>query len=143
MRQFALIVVCMACVAACARQPDVEVIRHAIVDAGAAAAAQRSSDVLAHVSDDFIGNDGELVRTQLASMLRVQMLTKRGIDVRLGHIDVQLDADRATAHFDATLTDASGHWLEDRSSTLHFDTGWRRERSGWRCYNAHWSRVAP
>lgn len=78
---------------------------------------------------------------QLANLLRMQLLANRHVGVRLGAIEVSVDADRATARFDATLSDASGRWLEDRSETLHLETGWRRESGVRRCYNARWKRV--
>lgn len=140
MRLRAIVVFALLCVAGCARPPDAQAIRAAIVAVGSAAKAQNSAQVLEHVSADFTGNGGEVDRTQLANLLRVRLLAKQGIGVRLGDIDVTLDGDRAIARFDATLSDAIGRWLEDRSATLHFETGWRRERGEWRCYNARWSR---
>jgi hypothetical protein len=129
----------VAIAAACARQPDADAIRAAITEMARATEAQRSADVLVRVSDDFTGNDGEVDRTQLANVLLVQLLAHRSIGVRLGTIDIELSGDRATARFDATLTDASGRWLVDRRAVLRFVTGWRRERGAWRCYNATWS----
>lgn len=131
--------VCIVIAAACARQPDADAIRAAIAEMASAAQAQRSSDLLARISDDFTGNDGEVDRVQLANLLRAQLLAHRTIGVSVGTIDIELSGDRATARFDATLTDASGRWLADRSEVLQLVTGWRREQGTWRCYNAKWS----
>lgn len=132
-------VVYVAVAVACAQPPDAEAIRAAITEMVRASEAQRSSDMLARISDDFTGNDGEVDRAQLANLLRVQLLAHRSIGVSLGTIDIELSGDRATARFDATLTDASGRWLVDRRAVLRLVTGWRRERGAWRCYNATWS----
>ena len=126
-------------VAACARQPDADAIRAAIHEMAGAAKAQSSADVLARISEDFTGSDGEVDRSQLADLLRVQLLGRRTIGVSLGTIDVEVSADRATAIFDATVTDASGRWIADRREVLHFVTGWHLESGTWRCYNAKWS----
>lgn len=138
MRWFGLFA-CIVIGAACARQPDADAIRTAITEMAGAAQAQRSADLLAWISEDFTGNDGEVDRAQLVNLLRAQLLGHRAIGVSLDAINVELSGDRATARFDATLSDASGRWLPDRSEVLRFVTGWRRERGTWRCYNAHWS----
>ncbi|GAA0703930.1 hypothetical protein [Dokdonella soli] len=129
---------CSIFVAACARQSDADAVRAAIMEISRATEAHQSADVLARVSDDFAGNTGEVDRAQLANLLRMQLLANRSIGVRLGGIDVDMSGERATARFDVTLTDASGRWFAERSTTLHFVTGWRRERGAWRCYNASW-----
>lgn len=121
------LLICIVMAAACARQPDADAIRAAIAEMASAAQAQRSSDLLARLSDDFTGNDGEVDRAQLANLLRAQWLAHRAIGVSLGTIDIELSGDRATARFGATLTDASGCWLVDRSEVLQLVTGWRRE----------------
>lgn len=130
---------CFILASACARPPDAQAIRTAIAGMGQAVEAHRSADILGHVSDDFTGNDGELDRAQLANLLRVELLAKRGLGVSLGSIDVELSGDRATANFDATLSDDSGRWIPDHRSNVHFTTAWRREGGEWRCYNAKWS----
>lgn len=126
-------------IAACAHQPDADAIRVAIMEAANAAQAQRSADILERISDDFTGNHGEFDRTQLARLLRFQLLGQKVIGVSVATIDVDLSGDRATARFDATFTDASGRWIADRRAELQFVTGWHREHGTWRCYNATWS----
>jgi hypothetical protein len=130
------------CAAACSHPPDAEAIRAMIADIGTAAENHRSTDVMAHVSDDFTGNDGEVDHAQLGQLLRAQLLAARSLDVRVGVIGVEMLGDRAVARFDVTVTDSSGRWFENRETTLQFDTGWRREHGEWRCYNAHWQRAS-
>jgi ketosteroid isomerase-like protein len=121
----------------CARQPDAEAIRDAIAGIAAAVEAHRNANVLERISEDFIGND-ELDRTQLDKLLRLQMIAANSIGVSVGGIQVDVQGDRATASFEARVTDSSGRWIADRSATLKFETGWRREHDKWRCYNAKW-----
>jgi hypothetical protein len=140
MRQGIGVAMCILCAIACARQPDADAIRATITTIGAAAEAHRSTDMMAHVSEDFVGNDGEVDRAQLADLLRAQLLAGRNFAVRLGRVDVEMIGDRAVARFDVALTDVSGRWFADREATLKFETGWRREQGTWHCYNAHWER---
>lgn len=128
------------CMTACMHLPDAEAIRRTIAAIGAAAENHRATDLMAHVSDDFTGNDGETDRAQLEQLVRAQLLAAPGLDVHLGAIRVEMLGDRAVARFDVTVTDLSGRWFENRETLLEFDTGWRRERGEWRCFNAHWKR---
>ncbi len=123
----------------CARQPDAETVRAAILDMADASGNRRLSTLLAHVSDDFTGNGGSVDRAGLKNLLRARLLS-RGIEVRPGPIGVDVAGERATARFDASVTDSSGRWIVGRSTTIHFVTGWRREGRTWRCYNAQWTR---
>ena len=131
--------VCAVISAACTRQPDVDEIRGAITELARAAEPQHCVNVLARIIDDFTGNDGEVDRPQLVNLLRVQLSGRRGIVVGLGTIDIELSGSRATARFDAKLTDSSGRWFPNRGEMLRLVTGWRREHGIWRCYNARWS----
>ena len=108
----------------CAHQPDAEAIRGAIGEAAAAVEARRGADLLEHVSEDFIGND-ELDRAQLDRMLRMQMMGAKSIGVSVDGIHVDVQGDRATASFEANITDSSGRWIPDRAVTLKFESGWR------------------
>lgn len=128
------------CVTACSHPPDAEAIRATIAAIGDAAEKHRGTDVMAHVSDDFTGNDGEVDHAQLGQLVRAQLLAARSLDVRVGAIRVEMLGDRAVARFDVAITDTSGRWFENRETTLQLDTGWRREQGEWRCYNAHWKR---
>jgi len=126
------------CMAACARTPDDQAIRKSIENGAAAAQAHDASALTDMLADDFIGND-ELDKAGLKSQLRGQFVVAKAIGVRVGPIDVEVNGDRATARFDAFVTDTSGRWIPDRAATLHFQTGWRRDGKYWLCNNAKWS----
>ncbi|MEO5624745.1 MAG: hypothetical protein ABIQ70_01910 [Dokdonella sp.] len=137
MRQLLIAIAFLLCLS-CARKPDAEAIRSAIAEAAEAVEAHRGANLLERVSGDFIGND-ELDREQLDRFLRMQMIGAKSIGVSVNGIQVDVQGDRATASFEANLTDSSGRWIPDRASTLKFETGWRRESGKWRCYNAKWT----
>ena len=126
-------------IAACAHTPDTDAIRANVQAMAAAAEAQDKAGVLAHVADDFTGNEGELDRAGVEQLLRARLLAGRSIGVSIGRVEVEVDGDRAIARFEATVTDGSGRWLPDHRAVLKMVTGWRREGREWRCYNAQWS----
>lgn len=128
----------LAALTGCSRPPDEQAIRTAI-ESGAAALQARDAGKLADLaSDDFIGND-ELDKAALGRYLRAQLLAANALTVRLGAVTVEVRGDRATADFDAFVTDSSGRWIPDRATTLHFRTGWRRSGRHWLCNHAKWS----
>lgn len=137
MRRLLIALLFLLCLS-CAHPPDAEAIRAAIASVATAVEGQRSADVLERISEDFIGNDG-LDRAQLDRVLRMQMMAAKSIGVSVKGIQVDVQGDRATARFEANITDSSGRWIPDRASTLKFETGWRRESGKWRCYNAKWT----
>ncbi len=126
------------CMAACARTPDGQAIRESIEKGVAAAQAHDASALTDVLADDFIGNN-ELDKAGLKSQLRGQFVVAKAIGVRIGPVDVEVRGDRATARFEAFVTDTSGRWIPDRAATLHFETGWRRDGKSWLCNNANWS----
>lgn len=137
MRTMLALVLCLLA-GACARQPDAEAIRERIAQMAGAAEAQSVSDVLDGISEDFIGN-GELDRAQLGNLVRARLLGGELVGVDVGPIEVEVHGERATARFQATLSDGSGRWIPDRRAVLEVETGWRREGGDWTCYNASWS----
>ena len=137
MRPLLVLALCLVC-AGCARQPDVEAIRERIGQMAGAAEARSVRDVLDGISEDFIGN-GEVDRTQLANIVRAQLLGGEVVAVDVGAVEVEVRGERAIARFQATLSDGSGRWIPDRRAVLDVETGWRREDGEWICYNARWS----
>ena len=125
--------------AGCARTPDEERIRAALESMQKAAQARRPADVLEHVAADFTGNNGDMDRDSLAQLLRLQLLSRQGVNVVSGPVEIVIDDDRATAKFDVVLSDRSGRWVPGGSETYRIVSGWRREGSDWLCYNATWT----
>ena len=122
----------------CHRTPDEQRIRESIAAMQNAVEAGQPRDFMSYVSKDFTGNDGSVDREGLMNVLRVEVLRNEKAGVTLGPIDVDLQGDRATVHVTATLTGGSGGLLPERGSIYAITSGWRREGSEWRCYNASW-----
>ena len=128
----------LALLAACHRTPDEQRIRMSIEAMQQAIEAGQPRDFMSHVAKDFTGNEGTVDRDALMNILRVEVLRNQKAGVTLGPIDVDLQDDRATVHVTATLTGGSGGLLPERGSIYAITSGWRREGSDWRCYNASW-----
>jgi len=95
---------------------------------------------MAHVSDDFIGNDADFDRNALGNLLRMEVLRNDSIGATLGPIDIEMQGDRARAQVLVTLTGGSGNLLPERGSIYAITSSWKRQGSEWRCYSATWKR---
>jgi ketosteroid isomerase-like protein len=135
-----IIAVCaiLALLAACHRTPDEQRIRESIHAMQKAIEAGKPRDFMSYIAKDFTGNDGTVDRDGLANILRVEVLRNEKAGATLGPIDVDLQGDRAIVHVTATLTGGSGGLLPEHGSIYAITSGWRREGSEWRCYNATW-----
>jgi ketosteroid isomerase-like protein len=136
--KYALSVAALLMLAACRHTPDEQRIREAVVAMQAAVEARDPRAFMRYVSDDFTGNDGQADRDGLHNLLRAQVLRNESVGVTLGPIDVDLQGDRATVHVTATLTGGSGGLLPERGSIYSITSGWKREGSEWKCFNAKW-----
>lgn len=139
--RWCLLLTALLAVAACHRTPDEQQVRAAIASAASAARANDVHGMLATVSDDFTGNDGELDRNGLHRLLALRALRQDQTGVLIGPITIDHRGDRIVATFNLVLTGGKpGDLLPDQSSIYAMTTAWRREGGEWRCYNATWSR---
>lgn len=137
---FVLLLAVLA-LAACHHVPAEQQVRQAIESAATAARANDPSGVLAVVSDDFTGNDGDLDRRDLHRLLALRALRQDRTGILLGPISFERKGDRIVARFKLVLTGGKpGDLLPDQSSIRTMTTAWRREGGKWRCYSAAWSR---
>lgn len=124
---------------ACHRAPAEQQVREAIDSAATAARVNDTGALLAFVSGDFSGNDGELDRHGLRQLLAVRALRQDKTGVLIGPVSFEHRGDRIIARFNLVLTGGKpGDLLPDRSAIYAMTTAWRREGGDWRCYNAHW-----
>jgi ketosteroid isomerase-like protein len=129
----------MGMLVACHRMPAEQQIHRAIESAAAAARDNDASGVLAVVSDDFTGNDGELDRHGLRRLLAIRALRQDRTGVLVGPVAFERKGDRIIAKFNLVLTGGKPDDLLPAGSTIYaMTTAWRHEGSHWRCYNAAW-----
>lgn len=129
--------------ASCHGTPAEKQVHNAINAAAAAARANNVHDVLAVVSDDFIGNDGELDRDGLHRLLALRALRQDQASVLIGPVKFEHRGDRIIAKFNLVLMGAKPNTLlPNRSAIYAMTTAWRREGGHWRCYSAMWKTAA-
>lgn len=137
-RAFCVVLAVLA-LTACHRAPAEQQISQAIDAAATAARANDTRGVLAVVSEDFSGNDGEMDRQGLRQLLAVRALRQDKTGILIGPVSFEHKGDRIVAKFNLVLTGGNpGDLLPDRSAIYAMTTAWRREGRDWRCYNAHW-----
>jgi len=124
--------------AACSRTPDEQRIRETIAAMQQAMEKREPRAFMAHVADDFVGNDAAFDREALHNLLRMEVLRNDAIGVILGPIDVELQDDRATARLTATITGGSGGLLPEHGAIYTIRSGWRRQGRDWVCFSAEW-----
>ncbi len=126
---------------ACHRTPDEEQVRQAIAAAATAARGNDADGVLAVVSDDFVGNEGELDRHGLKQMLVLRAFRHDSTGALIGPVSIQHQGDRLIATFTLTLTGGkAASLLPDQADVFAMTTAWKREGAQWRCYSAEWKR---
>lgn len=125
--------------AACSSTPDEQQIRDAIQTAATAAESADAGAFGDVLSDDFDGNKGELDRSRLINMLRVQRLRGAKPGVLLGPVTIEARGNRYVANFTATLS-GGGRILPDRIGVYTIETAWKQVDGDWRCYSATWKR---
>lgn len=136
-----ILLLAMAALAACHHPPAEQQIRQAIESAAAAARANDPQGVLAVVSDDFTGNEGDLDKRGLHRLLALRALRQDRTGILLGPISFERKGDRILAHFKLVLTGGKpGDMLPEQTSIRTMTTAWRHEDGGWRCYSVAWSR---
>lgn len=138
---FACGVLAACALASCHRAPAEQQIQQAIASAATAARGNDSHGVLDVVSDDFIGNDGELDRHGLRQLLAVRALRQDKTGVLIGPVSFEHSGDRIIAKFNLVLTGGKpGDLLPDQSVIYAMTTAWRRDGGKWICYSANWPR---
>ncbi|HJP99330.1 MAG TPA: hypothetical protein VJ862_12270 [Rhodanobacteraceae bacterium] len=130
-----------AALAACHHAPAEQQIRQAIDSAAAATRANDPSGVLAVVSDDFTGNDGDLDKRDLHRLLALRALRQDRTGILLGPVSFERKGDRIVARFKLVLTGGKpSDLLPDQTTIRTLTTAWRNEGGKWRCYSVTWSR---
>lgn len=123
----------------CHRTPAEQQIRHAIAAAASAARANDAAGLLAVVSDQFDGNDGELDRRGLRQLLAARALRRDQTGILTGPVSFERRGDRMIATFNLVLTGGKpGDLLPAQSRILAVTAAWRREGGAWVCYQASW-----
>jgi ketosteroid isomerase-like protein len=138
MQRIAIVLLMALLLPACSRTPDEQRIRNAITAMQQAVQAHQPREFMSYVSADFTGEDGTVDRQGLANILRAEVLRNDEVGVILGPVDIQMQGSRAIVRVTATLTGGSGGLLPEHGAIYAITSGWKKDGSDWRCYNASW-----
>jgi hypothetical protein len=96
---------------------------------------------ISHVSDDFIGQHGQLNRQELQRLVLYQLNRHQRLHVQLFPISVNETGEKtASANFRALITGGPG-WIPDQGQLYDFETLWRDEGGEWKLTSADWTPV--
>lgn len=123
--------------AACTRAPAEQRLREAITGLQSAIESREVNPAMAHIAEDFIGNDG-LDREGVRNLLRLQMLRHQSLGLTLGPFESELHGERATVRFTAVATGGTGALIPQSARVWNVETGWREDDGDWRLISAQW-----
>ena len=137
-----LLVVLLAGLAACGEQLTLEQqIIATIREMEARIEAGERRPFMAHVSEDFSGQNGSLNREQLRALMIMQLNRYQRLQGQLFPIAViDLGEGAASAHFRALVT-GGPNWIPENGQLFDFDTYWRRVDGDWLLHAANWEPV--
>lgn len=139
MRPTKIVLLCvLALLAACARTSDEQRIRETMALMQQELEARNPRAFMAHIAEDFIGNDANVDRDALHNLLRAEVLRNESLGVTLGPVAIEIQDDRATARLTATFTGGSGGLLPEHGAVYEITSGWRRNGREWVCFSARW-----
>jgi hypothetical protein len=93
---------------------------------------------MAHVAEDFVGQNGAMTVQQLNAMVLFQLHRNQRVRAQLLPIHVTSDGpDRAEARFDALITSGPG-LIPDQGQKFEFLTLWQRREDEWLLVGASW-----
>jgi len=96
---------------------------------------------LAHIADDFTGQDGRMTREQVRAMVVFQLNRHKNLQAQLFPIRVSQQGEgEATAKFRALVTGGES-WIPENGQLFEFDTGWRLIDGEWMLVSANWTPV--
>lgn len=134
----AFVLLCLLFVAACSRSPDEQALRETI-DALETAGEERDvGDFMAHVAEDFTGNNSEFDRVGLDRLLRTVALRHQSISVVSSGIQIEMHAERALVRMKILVSGGSGGPIPDSGQLFDTESAWRYVDGEWMLGSANW-----
>lgn len=132
----------LAILGACGQQLSVEQrVIAAIRDMEARIEAGERRAFLAHIAEDFSGQNGAMTREQARAIVVFQLNRHKSLQVQLFPIRVAEQGENlATAKFRALVTGGPG-WIPEQGQLFEFETGWRLDGGDWMLVSASWEPV--
>lgn len=134
----AFVLLCLLFVAACSRSPDEQALRETI-DALETAGEERDvGDFMAHVAEDFTGNNSEFDRVGLDRLLRAVALRHQSISVVSSGIQIEMHGERALVRMKILVSGGSGGLIPDSGQLFDTESAWRYVDGEWMLGSASW-----
>jgi hypothetical protein len=96
---------------------------------------------MAHVGEDFSGQNGSMNREQLRALMIMQLNRYQRLQGQLFPIQViDLGEGEASAHFRALVT-GGPNWIPENGQLFDFETYWRLVDGDWLLQAANWEPV--
>jgi hypothetical protein len=97
---------------------------------------------MAHISEDFSGQNGSMNREQVRALMIMQLNRYQRLQGQLFPIQViEREEGLASAHFRALVT-GGPNWIPENGQVFEFETHWRRVDGDWLLYSANWQPVS-
>ncbi|MCW8872845.1 MAG: hypothetical protein OQK01_09545 [Xanthomonadales bacterium] len=133
---------CCAGLVACGGQLTVEQQIIAVIrDMEARIEAGERRPFMAHISEDFSGQNDSMNREQVRALMIMQLNRYQRLQGQLFPIQViETGEGTASAHFRALVT-GGPNWIPESGQVFAFDTQWRRVDGEWLLTAADWDPV--
>ena len=140
LRAFALTVLCVLVVGACARTEPEQALRRDIAAMQSAIEAREAGTLADGLAEDFVGPQG-MDRTAARRLAQVVFLRNRSVGATFGPLDIAMGASGrdATVKFTAAVTGGSGALLPSSGQDYDVTTGWRTDGDTWQLVAADWT----
>jgi hypothetical protein len=97
---------------------------------------------MAHIAEDFTGQNGAMTREQVRAMVVFQLTRHKRLQAQLFPIHVaESGTNTASAGFRALIT-GGPNWIPENGRVFDFETHWRLVDDEWYLYAASWTPVA-
>ena len=98
---------------------------------------------MAHIAEDFSGQQEVMTRDQVQAMVLFQLTRHKSLQVQLFPIRVtETGSDSASASFTALVT-GGADWIPENGQLFDFETSWLLVDDEWLLRSAHWKPAAP
>ena len=136
MVRYALAIVLLVSVIGCRGTDDETAIRQAIGEIADSISRKDASDIVSHLSPEFLDKDGRDTRA-IRQFMVIQFLRNKNIAVFITRTEIRVSGQTATAQLHVGLTGMSG-FLPERGEYYLVNLDWRKARNEWLLHRLDW-----
>lgn len=124
---------------ACSAPPAEEQIRNELDEAVTAIKARKPREVIAHLTEDFLGQQ-RMTQDQVRAFMVAQFFRNQNINIVITGLKINVTGDSAEVNFRAVLSGGQ-NWLPDRLDYYEINSGWVKQGGDWLIQRADWKPV--